>query len=326
MTVKTVWFAQVSTINQQNSQQNERQASTGAQSPGTGSDYDPATVPIRDAATVLILDEQPDLHVLMLQRNARSIFVGNMWVFPGGAVDLEDASRQADDTVAGLTDAEASRRLGITKGGIAFWVAALRETFEEAGVLLAHAARDEGAAPSKIIDLSAPEVSERFESYRSEVNAGERDFITTMVSEGLHLDGNNVHFVGRWITPEGPPRRYDTRFFVTTMPTAQVPLHDNDEAVGHRWVRASDAISMNERGEMVMMTPTIGMLKRLVCYDSISQATQAAARAKETDDENVRIRFNNDGPHRIAFPADDDYHEADGRVETGMLRWPAWQN
>ncbi len=314
------------TINQQDNQQSGRQASTGAQSPGTGGDYDPKTVPIRDAATVLILDERPDLHVLMLQRNARSVFVGNMWVFPGGAVDPEDASRLADDTVAGLTDAEASKRLGIDKGGIAFWVAALRETFEEAGVLLAHAPGDEGLTQSKIIDLSAPEVSKRFERYRSEVNAGERDFIDTMMSESLHLDGSNVHFIGRWITPEGPPRRYDTRFFVTAMPTAQVPLHDNDEAVEHRWVRARDAISMNEGDEMVMMTPTIGMLKRLASYDSIAQATQAAASATQADDENVRIRFDDDGPHRIAFPADDDYHAADGRVETGMLRWPAWQN
>ncbi len=309
----------------------KRQASSGAQSPGFGGDYDPAEVPIRDAATVLILDERPDLHVLMLQRNARSVFVGNMWVFPGGAVDEQDASTQADETVAGLTDQQASQQLGIDKGGIAFWVAALRETFEEAGVLLAHAASPSAAAspanPSaeQIIDLSPPEVSSRFERYRSEVNAGTRDFITTMASEDLHLDGNNVHYVGRWITPLGPPRRYDTKFFVTAMPTGQDPLHDNDEAVEHKWVRASDAISQNESGEMTMMTPTIGMLQRLATYGSVAEATQAASRATAADEESVRIRFDDEGPHRIAFPGDADYEAADDRAETGMLRWPPWQ-
>ena len=293
-------------------------------------------MPIRDAATVLVLDERPDLHVLMLQRNARSVFVGNMWVFPGGAVDPEDASTQADNTVAGLTDAAASQRLGVTKGGIAFWVAALRETFEEAGVLLAHAAAPGDSTsgssaapgtstPAGIIDLSAAAVGERFSLYRSEVNAGQRDFISTMVAEDLHLDGNNVHYIGRWVTPLGPPRRYDTKFFVTAMPTGQVPLHDNDEAVKHRWVRASDAIAMSESGEMVMMTPTLGMLKRLATYRSVAEATQAAAAATATDEERVRIRFDDDGPHRIVFPADAEYETADGQVETGMLRWPARQ-
>ena len=103
-------------------------ASTGSGAPGTGGDYDPDAVAIRPAATVLILDERPDLHVLMLKRNARSIFVGDMWVFPGGAVDPEDASPEADAIVDGLTDPEASAILGIERGGIAYWVAALRVT------------------------------------------------------------------------------------------------------------------------------------------------------------------------------------------------------
>ncbi len=359
-----------------------RRVSLGADSPGSGGDYDPAGVPVRDAATILILAERPDLQVLMLKRNSRSVFVGDMWVYPGGAVDPRDGDQIADDTVAGRTDPEASAAVGVERGGIAFWVAALRETFEEAGVLLAHHAgnpahhagkptppgkplepggsshsangpmqtRNEAVQPgpgggqsgasgtrsgavathlpgddnlhSGIVDLSPPETARRFGAYRAEVNAGERDFISTMRAEGLRLAGAQVHFVGRWKTPLGPPRRYDTRFFVTAMPQGQVPLADLDEAVEHRWMRPAEAIDLNDRGEMVMMTPTIGMLHRLSKFPSIQAALRAAAAGTPDHDEHVRIRYDDDSPHRIAFPADPDYAQADTRTETGILRWP----
>ena len=306
------------------SEQTERKASTGTTSPGSGGDYDPAAIPVRDAATVMILSGEDDPHVLMLKRNSRSIFVGDMWVYPGGAVDPDDATPVADETVSGLTDSDASYQIGIERGGIAFWVAALRETFEEAGILLAHHlhAADARDLPTGIIDLSPPEVASRFSHYRDEVNAGSRDFIETVRSEGLRLDGNDVHFVGRWVTPMGPPRRYDTRFFLTAMPEGQVPLADNDEAVDHQWVRPADAVRRNETGDMVMMTPTIGMLQRLARFGTITDAVAAARRGTPADDEHVRIRFDDEGPHRIAFPGDPDYDAADGRVETGILRWP----
>ena len=119
-------------MQQKASSQNQK-ASTGTASPGSGGDYDPDSISIRTAATVLILADRPDLQVLMLKRNARSVFVGDMWVFPGGGVDPGDASPQADAAVRGLTDVDASSTLDIESGGIAFWVAALRETFRGGG-------------------------------------------------------------------------------------------------------------------------------------------------------------------------------------------------
>ena len=248
--------------------------STGSTSPGKGAGYDPVAVPIRKAATVLILDERPDLHVLMLKRNARSVFVGDMWVFPGGAVDADDATPEANELMTGRTDAECSTELGIDDGGIAYWVAVLRETFEEAGVLIAH-----DRSTGELIDFRDADVQSRFEAHRDQVNNTESLFIDIVNREGLALDGARVHYVAQWVTPLGPPRRYDTRFFVTAMPAGQVPLHDDDEAVHHKWVRAADALDANDTGEMVMMTPTLSMLQRLARFSSVDEALAAAAGA-----------------------------------------------
>ena len=297
--------------------QPEQTASGGHPSPGSGGDYDPESIVIRSAATVLILADRPELQVLMLKRNARSIFVGDMWVFPGGAVDPEDGTPEADAVVEGLTDTEASSNLGIEKGGIAFWVAALRETFEEAGILLARTPGEK-----ELVDLSQSDIEERFETYRAGVNAGEVDFVSMVREQDLVLDGSGVHYVSRWVTPLGPPRRYDTRFFVTAMPQGQQPLHDNDEAVHHEWVRPADALALNESDEMLMMTPTISMLNRLSRYRNAAEAISAAEGNNEAHDELVRIRYNIEGPGRIAWPDDPDYEQADPRVESGMVRWP----
>jgi len=292
-------------------------ASTGHTSPGSGGDFDPESIPIRSAATVLILADKPDLQVLMLKRNARSIFVGDMWVYPGGAVAPEDATAEADAVVEGLTDTEASESLQVDQGGIAFWVAALRETFEEAGILLARNPGDE-----QLVDLSLPDLERRFNIYRAGVNSGDIDFVDMVRREGLVLDGPGVNYVSRWVTPLGPPRRYDTRFFVTAMPDGQQPLHDNDEAVHHQWIRPAEALALNEADEMLMMTPTVSMLDRLTRFENSAQAIAAATGNTENEDEMVRIRYGVEGPGRIAWPDDPDYDDADPRVESGMVRWP----
>ncbi len=266
-------------------------------------------LPIRPAATVLVLAERPDLHVLMLERNPESVFAPSQWVFPGGAVDDHDATPEADATVAGRTDAEASAILGLDRGGIAYWVAALRETYEEAGVLLS----------PEPLPPSVP--SEVFGRWRREVNAGKRSFVEMVRSLGVRLDGAGVHYVSRWVTPVGPPRRFDARFFVTAMPDGQVPAHDDDEAVAHRWIRPTDALEANRRSELAMFSPTVGVLRRLAEFATVAEAIAAAASSTAADDEMIRIRSGVEGPERVAFPADRDYEQAFDRVEDGMVRW-----
>lgn len=289
-------------------------------------DFDPADVPVRDAATVLILRPAdtavPDggIEVLMLKRNARSVFVPDMWVFPGGAVDPEDASPEADARVQNRTDAQSSADLGIERGGIAFWVAALRETFEEAGVLLGRRSGEE-----HLVDLSHPDTEARFSRYRDALNdrSVDADFVDIIEAEDVHLDGSGVHYISRWITPFGSPRRYDTRFFVTAMPQGQVPLHDNEEAVEHMWVRPEVAVAANETDEMLMLAPTLSVLKRLATHATVTDALAAAQRATDDDEQVVKITPGVDDHQRIVFPGDPGYDDADDKIELGWLRWPA---
>ena len=162
-------------------------------------DFDPASVPIRPAATVMLIDDRPDLQVLMLERHANTVFAGGMWVFPGGAVDHQDDASYFQGIATHRSDEEASRLLGIESGGIAYYMAAIRETFEEAGVLLALHREDE----SPLVINSENE--SRFAQYRDQLNAGEIELKTILEKEDLLADVGQMHYIARWITPLGSP-------------------------------------------------------------------------------------------------------------------------
>src|SRR5262249_8592097 len=160
------------------------------------------------------------LEVFMLRRNLQSDFVGGAYVFPGGAVDPHDRHENLEPVCTGRSDANASDQLGIDEGGLAFWVAAIRECFEEAGVLLAY---DRHRNVVRFND--DPDREARFQLHRRAVDAGERRLVDICEEEALFLAVDTMYSFSHWITREGAPRRYDTRFFVARAPDGQVPLH-----------------------------------------------------------------------------------------------------
>ena len=198
---------------------------------------------LRDAATVMLVrDGQSGLEVFMLRRNLNSDFVGGAYVFPGGAVDEEDRHADLERVSRGRSDDQASNLLGLDKGGLAFWVAAIRESFEEAGVLLA---TDETSA---VVSFADPDVAARFAIHRKAVDSGERRLIEVCEIEDLVLAVDQIHYFSHWITPEGAPRRYDTRFFVCAEPPEQVPLHDDRETIANVWIRPEEALRLHRAG------------------------------------------------------------------------------
>lgn len=265
----------------------------------------PEAVPLRDAATVLILrDGAEGLEVFMLRRNLNSDFVGGAYVFPGGAVDPADRHVDLEPVCEGRTDADASRRLGIDSGGLAFWVAAVRESFEEAGVLLAY-------DMDGFVDLDAHHGLERWAHHRQQVDSGQLTMVDLCRLEGLRLAVDGMHYFGHWITPEGAPRRYDTRFFLAAAPPNQTPLHDDHEVIANEWLRPADGIARVEAGELTMMPPTIASLKAIARFDRAADALAAATEIVDVPTILPRV-IATDGGVRIVLPGDPAYDDPDG--------------
>jgi 8-oxo-dGTP pyrophosphatase MutT (NUDIX family) len=273
-------------------------------------------VEIRPAATVMLVRDAPALagvigatgrsrlEVLMVRRNLRSDFVGGAYVFPGGAVDPLDGGAEAEALCAGRGDAAASAVLGVGSGGLAYWVAVVRETFEEAGLLLAR--RADGA------DLLAGDAKEeaRIALERAAVNAGTRRFLDLCRDEGLRLTVGDVHYFAHWITPRGAPRRYDTRFFVAAAPPGQMAAHSASETIAEVWISPHDALARHRAGEIEIIFPTIRNLQAIGRFSTSSELLRAAEEASSAV-PTIEPRVVPDGNGmRIVLPGDPAYEQA----------------
>jgi 8-oxo-dGTP pyrophosphatase MutT (NUDIX family) len=255
----------------------------------------------RPAATVtLVRDAAGGPEVLMLKRNLNSVFVPGVHVFPGGTLEDADHSTELHALCDGPDDAAASGMLGIERGGLAYWIAAIRELFEEAGVLLARGS--DGA----LLALTERNAIERFHAYRSRIENGEQSLNAVVAAEGLRLATGALSYCGHWITPVGAVRRYDTRFFVAIAPEHQVVEHDNREAIAHEWVRPRDLLDRCQRGECKLRTPTLHTLERFAAFDSA--AALVASLDIQGNVPSITPRITRQG--QVVLPGQTGYEEA----------------
>jgi 8-oxo-dGTP pyrophosphatase MutT (NUDIX family) len=248
----------------------------------------PATVPQGeapplDAATVVLVRDHPPapgeepgrapLETLLLERHLASDAFGGAFVFPGGKVDAADRELDGARWV-GPPLGPWRERLGAASDAdaLGLLVTAVRETFEEAGVLLAM--REDGT-PLEPDDLGSVSF---VEARRRLAARGARwDWRTWLSDEGLTLDLGALALWSWWVTPEGSPKRFDTRFFVARLPVGQVAGHDEVEATSLRWVRPGDALAAQRRGEVAIIFPTRHNLAALATFATAEEAWQAAA-------------------------------------------------
>ena len=252
---------------------------------------------MRDAATVLLVRDAPRLELLMLRRNLHSVFVPGAHVFPGGALEPSDAAPEVAARCIGRTDAGASRLMGLDRGGLASFVAAIRETFEEAGVLLARHA--DTRAP---LDLSEPAVAARFAAHRAAVDGGDARLVDVLEAEDLVLDIGAMHFFAHWITPLGAPRRYDTRFFVAAAPEGQVAVADQREVLDHVWIDAATALAQYGAGDIELIFPTLRSLETVADFDSAADLLAALAAAVDATGRAAMV--GDHGGRRVVLPGD----------------------
>lgn len=235
----------------------------------------------------------------MVKRTSRVAFAPDAWVFPGGRVDPGDHEKSLWSACDHLDDEAASERLGLPSGGLAWWVAVMRETLEEAGVLLG------SADDADIADLA------------DRLRQDERCFADLVDQHNIRFDCSLIQEVAQFITPLGPPRRFDARFFVARMPEGQEAAHDDGEVVDTRWIRAADALERFERGEFRMISPTVRMLDSLKEFDSVEQVMGVAAQRREY--LTIRIR-DHETEYRAVVPGDVGYETARTDIEKGRIR------
>jgi len=271
-------------------------------------DLDPRGVPIKLAATVLIVDDRPDLHVMMLRRRARSAFVGGMMVFPGGGLDPEDADPIVYARVRGIDDAKASAAVVLDHDGLAFWVAVVRETFEECGVLLA--TDNAGSVPGAAL------------AERVAVEQGDTLLHDVLLRHDLFVDATQMALIARWLTPVGPPRRYDTLFFLCAMPAGQDATSDGTESEHLEWVRPSEGLERWRRGEYVMLPPTVASLQQLARYHSARDMLDAYG-DDATEWGPAKVVGDERGSYEVLLPGDVGYDGATSRTENSWVRLPA---
>ncbi len=225
-------------------------------------------VPRPAATLVLLRDSARGPEVLLLQRSPHLDFMAGAFVFPGGGVDSTDRSPEIASRCVGLDDAAASARLSLDSGGLAYFVAAIRETFEEAGLLL-------GYEPAgHLLDLKPSLEETRFADHRHAVHDRKRTLAEVCAAESLQLATDRIAYLSHWITPVSEKKRYDTRFFVAAVPENQASLHDDIESVSQLWITPSDALAMQSRGELMLRFPTIKTLEMLAGYANTAAALE----------------------------------------------------
>lgn len=260
-------------------------------------------VEARIAATVILLRDSPGgVEVFLMERHAKSDFVGGAYVFPGGRVDPEDQVEEA--LCAGADDASASRRLDLEAGGLALYVAAIRECFEEAGVLLAY------GADGELVSFREPETEDRFKSLRLAMNSRALSLSALARQEGLRLATDHMHYWAHWITPKGQPKRFDTRFFLAVAPQDQTATHDDWELTASAWVTPQEALERARRGEWKIILPTLRNLQSLLPYATTSQAVKAARGKTEIPVMQPRVQVRGEEVV-LVLPGDPGYEEAE---------------
>lgn len=220
----------------------------------------------KNASTVLLLrpDSKGKFEILLTRRPDEMQFLGGFYVFPGGSIEAQDRSEKVLRRCRGLSGAEAQAILGDHLGpelSLAHWVAAIRELFEEVGILLC--VTGAGAAP----DIRKAGTARRFEEQRRALVAGKLDFGSFLESENLVCELNLAVYFSHRITPEIYPMRFDTRFYLAALPAGQTALPRSEEVADSFWAAPDQALRESNRN-VPLLPPTTTMLHNLAAFDS----------------------------------------------------------
>jgi 8-oxo-dGTP pyrophosphatase MutT (NUDIX family) len=225
------------------------------------------------ATTILVCARGDQPEILLLKRGEHARFMPNAYVFAGGALDLNDESAEVYALCNGLDDALASERLELPANGLRFFVAAVREAFEECGLLLAYDDRGD------IADLSSWDES-RLRETRLKIATGRLTFAELCRGQGWRLAVDKLAFFSHWITPPGRVR-FDTRFFLCSAPRRQTACLAGTEMSQLVWRTAAEALAEHASKKLLLMYPTRAILKEIAAMRGIDELFDFASRPRK---------------------------------------------
>lgn len=220
-------------------------------------------------------DAEPGLEVLLLRRSSRAGFVPEMYVFPGGRVDPADADPGTLELLDDLPARVAADRLDLADAdppAIAYYVAALREAFEETGILVGFRA-DGSVPPAAALDPAVDRL-------RDALMEDRMGFGEVLARLQCRVSGGAVEYLAHWITPRRQPRRFDTRFFAARVAPGAVPIVDPREMTDARWMTPGQALERHAGGALPMILPTVHTLEKLTSFSDVHDALQALSRER----------------------------------------------
>ena len=264
-----------------------------------------AVIPKKAATVVLLRESKPEgFEIFLLKRHEKSSFMGGNFVYPGGRVDREDGSLEICAQCKGISSEEAHQ---LFRGALppdeslAHWVAAIRELFEEAGVLLAY------DQTGKFIHFKNPTEREKVASYRDLIHKGRMNICQLAQEEKLFLALDQLHYYAHWITPEARSERFDTRFFLACHPEGQEATFDQKETTTGVWLTPQKALEENLKGKVPLSPPTLKTLEDLSRFKSVDDVFSSLTNKKIQSVLPILTKGAN-GP-MIVFPWDPEYEK-----------------
>ena len=260
----------------------------------------PAPAVPSPAATLVLLRDRPagGVECLLMRRHLKSKFAAGDFVFPGGKIDPGDNPEDAARWCRGLEVKAAAQRLSleaVPRTALGYWIGAIRETFEEAGLLLAVDAdgRDADITPA------------RFADYRKACHRDNPAFWAMVRGEQLQLATDRLVYFAHWITPEEQPLRFDTRFFAAPAPAGQEATGDDYEMTDLKWLTPAEAVDAQRRGEITLRNPTV---KNLMLFDGALTTAEALDGVRHREVRTIRPRVIMEGDQRkVLMPGDPGY-------------------
>jgi 8-oxo-dGTP pyrophosphatase MutT (NUDIX family) len=266
-------------------------------------DSEPA--PVRPSATVVLLREGvSDPEILMVRRRAGDAF-GDSYAFPGGVLDHDESD--ARTYCCGRTEQQADATLALPAGGLDYYSAAVRELFEETGVLLARDSTRNWAFSK------SPDGAALIRDLRVQLDGGCLPWAELLRSHELGIACDALHYFSFWETPQCRPKRWSTRFFVAEMPFGQHAQHDGNEVTDSCWMSAAELLAVGEERGMQLPFPTISTLRKFSEFRSVAELLRwAGEQAKEGISKIRPVVVQENGKTRLIVPGDPDYPADEG--------------